>query len=110
MIAYCGLTCTECPAYQATQTNDVALAQKTADGWAQAFNAKITVADVWCDGCLVEGKKCSHCGECAIRACAMDKGVENCAHCDEYACDTVGQIHAMAPPAKETLDAIHASL
>ena len=110
MISYCGLTCTECDAFIATQTGDEAKAKATAAMWAKEFNASITVDDVWCDGCLVEGKKCTHCGECKIRACAREKGVENCAHCADYACAVVGEIHGMVPAAKEALDRIRDGL
>ena len=110
MIAYCGITCTKCEAYLATQINDVEQATKTAEMWAKAFNASITIDDVWCDGCLVEGKKCSHCAECEIRACAMGKDVANCGHCDDYACEQLTGFFGMVPAAKETLDEVRAGL
>ena len=110
MIAYCGLTCTECPAYLATRTGDQAKAAEVAAMWSRDYGIKVTPDDVWCDGCLVDGKKCAHCAECEIRACAQEKAVANCAHCDEYACDTLGKFFAMVPPAKATLDGIRASL
>ena len=109
MIAYCGLTCTECPAYTATQSGDTALAQRTAEGWAQMFDAPVTVDDVWCDGCLVEGRKCTHCGECEIRACGVERGVDNCPSCADYPCDKLAGLHGMVPAARETLDRLLAS-
>jgi hypothetical protein len=30
---------------------------------------------------------CGFCHLCPIRACALDKGVPNCAHCPAYACE-----------------------
>lgn len=106
MIAYCGLLCTECPAFLATQANDTAKAQETADQWSKAFNVQVSVEDIWCDGCLAEGRKCAHCGDCEIRACAKEKGVVNCAHCDTYPCAPLSGLFKMAPPAQEILEDI----
>lgn len=109
MIAYCGLICTSCPAYLATRANDQQKARETAEMWSRDYNTTVTVEDVWCDGCLVEGKKCAHCGECQIRACARGKNVDNCAQCDDYACETLSQLLDVVPAAKETLDRIRES-
>jgi hypothetical protein len=110
MIAYCGITCTDCHGYIATKTNDHELAEKTAKLWSEQFNIDVKVTDVWCDGCLVGGKKCSHCSECEIRACAEKEEVENCAHCVDYPCSTLKQFFAMAPDTQKTLDAVKAGL
>lgn len=109
MVAYCGLVCTECPAYIATQANDVAAIQRVAEKWAKEFNATFTADDVWCDGCLSDGPRlCSHCGECKVRACAISRGVVNCAHCDDYGCETLTGFLVYAPGAKVTLEEIRA--
>ena len=108
MIAYCGLQCTRCDAYLATQADDEARARATAVAWSQQFGVAVSVADVWCDGCLVGGKKCAHCGECEIRACAGARAVANCGHCDDYPCEKLAQLLAMVPEAKDRLDRIHA--
>ena len=84
MIAYCGLVCTECPAYLATKTNDEKMAKETAEMWTKHYKVDVKVEDVWCDGCLVEGKKCAHCGMCEIRVCGIEKGAKNYGHCDDY--------------------------
>lgn len=105
MIAYCGLFCSDCAAYKATRTNDVALAQATARQWSEQFHIDIKLEHVWCDGCLVEGKKCSHCAECEVRACARNRGVSTCGACGEYGtCATLNGFFAMVPAAKATLD------
>lgn len=104
MIAHCGLVCTACEAYKATRTMDAALAKATAAAWSKQFNVRVEVDDVWCDGCLVEGKKCTHCKECEIRACAMQRGVVNCGHCDDFACDKLDLIFQMVPAARQRLE------
>jgi len=107
MIAYCGLVCTECPAYVATQADDREALERVAAQWREEYNAPgITVASVLCDGCLDGGRKCSHCAECDIRACGVERGVANCAHCEEYVCEKLEGFFGFAPGARETLDEI----
>jgi Protein of unknown function (DUF3795) len=104
MIGYCGLICTECPAYLATKANDEKKANETAELWTKHYGIDIKVEDVWCDGCLVDGKKCGHCGVCEIRACAVEKGVKNCGHCDDYSCEKLDGYLKMIPDARIVLD------
>ena len=111
MIAYCGLICTDCPAYIGTQTNDQVLLEKTLAQWQAEFNAPgMTLQDVMCDGCLVGGRKCGHCAECEMRSCGIERGVANCAHCQDYACEKLGQFFTFVPTAKITLDEIRLKL
>ena len=110
MIAYCGIVCTGCEAYIATQTGDEKKARETAEMWSKAYNANIKLEDVWCNGCLVEGKKCAHCHECEIRKCAREKGFVNCAHCPDYKCETLKGFLKMVPDAEKLLDEIRAGL
>jgi hypothetical protein len=111
MIAYCGLTCTECPAYIATQTNDAEAMARVAEQWSAEHSAQLTVEDCWCNGCLAEkGPWMSHCAECDIRACGVEKGVENCAQCDDYGCGKLSEFFGFVPAAKETLDGIRSVL
>jgi hypothetical protein len=111
MTAFCGLTCTDCPALIATRAgNEVALA-KVAEQWSQEFNAQLTVDDCRCDGCLSEtGPWMSHCAECNMRACAVERGVDTCAHCADYRCDKLTEFFGFVPEAKATLDAIRDAL
>jgi hypothetical protein len=112
IIAYCGLVCSDCPAYVATQADDRAALEQVAAQWREEFNAPdLTVESIICDGCLTdEGRKCNHCFECQIRACAMERGVANCAYCDDYGCEKIEGFFGFAPDAKATLDGIRQSL
>jgi hypothetical protein len=111
MIGYCGLVCTECPAYIATKANDAAAIEETAKLWAEAYGAPITADGVWCDGCLSAGPRlCAHCDECDVRACAVDRGVLNCAHCDDYGCEIITAFTTNVPQAKAVLEEIRAAL
>jgi len=104
IIGVCGITCTECPAYIATQNDDDELRVKTAKEWSQMFHADIKPENINCDGCNTEGKKIQHCNECEIRLCGIDKGLMNCSQCGDYACSKLEEFFKMVPAAKETLD------
>lgn len=112
IIAYCGLVCTDCPAYIATQANDWAALEQVAAQWREEFNApNISAEGVLCDGCLTDlGHKFGHCHECRIRACGLDRGVLNCAYCEDYACDTLQGFFNMVPDARTRLDGIRSTL
>ena len=106
MIAYCGIVCTECPAFEATQKNDDAKRREVAEAWTKQYNMSIKPEDVNCDGCKSEGKRFGYCNICQIRKCALGRGVENCAYCGEYACDNLTSFISMVPHAKTTLEEI----
>jgi hypothetical protein len=110
MVAYCGIVCTECPAFVATKQDDMEALAKVAEQWSKEFNASLKAEDCICDGCIGEGRKIGHCAECEIRACAIGRGVVNCAHCDDYGCEKLAGFFQFAPNAKATLDEIRLSL
>lgn len=112
MIAYCGLTCTDCPAYLATRADDRAELERVAAMWREEYNAPdITAESVICDGCLADSeRKCGHWHECEIRACAMALNVANCAHCADYGCDKIEGFFGFVPDARATLDRVRAGL
>lgn len=106
IIAYCGLVCDECPAYLATQADDDAERAKIAAEWAKAFGGELKKEEINCDGCLgAEGRKIGYCGMCEIRACAVERSLDNCAHCSDYACELLQGFLKGAPVAKEILEA-----
>ena len=109
--AYCGLDCSECEAYIATQNNDMAALQKVAEHWSQEYKTPFTAETVVCDGCThVQGRHPGYCGICAIRACGSARGVANCAHCAEYACDKLAGFLGAVAEAKSALERIRAGL
>jgi hypothetical protein len=112
MIAYCGLICSECPAYLATQADDEAELERVAAMWREEYSTpSITVESVICDGCLgTTGRKCSHCFDCEIRACAMALNLANCGHCASYSCGRLEGFFGFVPSARTTLDGIRAGL
>ncbi len=112
--AVCGLDCSQCEAYQATQTNDVAAKERIAAQWRATFNSPdITADSVTCDGCLTDGRHGGYCGQCPVRACGSARGVPTCAHCSEFDnCATLAGFLAQGPTdeLRKTLVALRASL
>lgn len=85
MIAYCGINCTACDAYLATQANDRAAQGALLEKWRVEYDApEMTLAAVTCDGCTSTGRLGGYCNECPMHACGAEKDVQNCASCDDY--------------------------
>ncbi|MFO7618794.1 MAG: DUF3795 domain-containing protein [Thermoplasmata archaeon] len=105
IIGFCGLVCTDCPAYLATQKNDEKLRKETAAKWSEMYHSDIKPDAINCDGCTTPGKKFHHCTECEMRLCGLAKGVKNCGHCTDYACDKLVAFFKYVPDAKDVLDA-----
>ena len=112
MIAFCGLTCTECDGYLATQANDLAALERQAERARTQWGVlDATAESVKCDGCQTAyGRKIGYCAQCAIRACGTARGVANCAVCPDYGCDKLTGFLAMAPKARATLESLRAGL
>jgi len=107
ILAYCGLSCDECGAYIATVNDDDAKRAEMAETWSKEFNGNLKPSDINCVGCLsTEEPLFMHCKVCEIRKCGIERGVENCAHCDDYACDQLVKFFEMAPPCREALERI----
>lgn len=111
MIAYCGLNCAQCPALLATQQDDDNERKKVAEQWSKQYSSEIKPEDINCLGCLSEKRPVFHyCTICEIRKCGRERGVINCAHCDDYACEKLNNFFSMAPEAKNSLEEIRKNL
>lgn len=105
MLAYCGLVCTDCSAYIATQKGDIPALEQIAAKWGKELNLALTWEDCRCDGCLATtGRQIDYCRECQVRACAIARGLENCAHCPDYACEKLERVFGFAPEARTKLE------
>jgi hypothetical protein len=111
IVAFCGLICTDCGAFIATQENDDAKRREVAEAWSKAFGHEIKPEDINCDGCLtVDGRHINYCSICEIRKCGMERGVENCAHCVDYACEKLTKSFDETSEARKTLEEIRQQL
>jgi hypothetical protein len=111
MIAYCGIVCTDCGAFIATQNNDDAKRKEVAEEWTGKYNHDFKPEDINCDGCLVTTDRVlNYCNVCEVRKCGQEKGVANCAYCEDYSCDKLEKFFEMVPQNKVTLDEIRKGL
>jgi hypothetical protein len=111
MIAICGIPCHECGAFLATRDGDDEKRAEVAQLWSKEYKSDIKPEDINCEGCLsVSGNLFNYSKTCEIRKCGNEKGVVNCAHCNDYACEKLEKFFEMVPDAKKRLDGIRAKL
>jgi hypothetical protein len=84
MIASCGLVCSDCEAYTATQAGDMEKLAKLAVKWGGDKN--LSAEDMFCDGCT-STRPYKNTLNCVVRNCVQDKGIKMCSQCSDYACD-----------------------
>lgn len=106
LIAVCGVSCTECHAYAATQADDEAALTRIAAEWTAGLGKTYTADDIRCDGCRTHGRRLSgYCSTCEIKACAEGKANRTCGHCATGPCDKI-----VAPEARDAIAALQAQL
>jgi hypothetical protein len=107
IISICGNICNDFAAFKATLEDDDLKRKETAESWSKRYESDIKPEDINCEGCLSKGKIVfSYCNVCEIRKCGFEKGVENCAHCDEYICDKLEGFFKSVPDNRKVLDNI----
>ncbi len=110
-ISFCGLICSDCPTFIATQNNDDIEREKIAKEWTKEYKHEFKTQDINCDGCISkEGRHIGYCSICEIRTCATEKSVKNCAYCKNYICEKLSKFFDMAPHAAKSLEEIRKSL
>ncbi len=111
MIAYCGLDCAECPAHLAWKNDDDKLREKQAEEWGSP-DYPLEAADINCVGCKVDAEpKFKFCKTCSVKSCGNEHGVETCAHCDDYGCDTLeGWLAQAGDELRQKLEKMRAAL
>ncbi len=107
MIAYCGLVCTSCPQFIATQNDDDIARKKAAEFMSKEYGLNIKPEEINCDGCLSSsGRLLAYCSTCEVRKCAIAKSVENCSTCDDLPCEKLNEFHEFSPYAKACFEAL----
>jgi len=106
IISACGLDCLSCEAYLATQAKDQNQKEDIAIRWSASYDANLSAADIYCEGCMSSGPRFSWCGKCPIRACVVARGYQNCAECVDFPCSTNEFLYNAVPAAKETIEAL----
>lgn len=112
IVGFCGIVCSKCRAYVATQKNDLELKKEVARSWSTE-QEQLRPEDISCRGCLASPESLlKFCHTCAVRACGYQRNIKNCAYCDEFPCVKLsGLWKAMgSDKEKQTLEEIRRGL
>ena len=96
----CGLDCSSCPAFIATQNDDDKFREKTAKEWTKRYRTDgrnrppLEAKNINCKGCLSSGPVYLYCRQCKIRQCGLKKGIKNCEECEEYKCNKLIELQS----------------
>jgi hypothetical protein len=108
-LAYCGIDCTTCEEYLATEEGASEGCVELLAYWKCEY-PDITYDEVTCYGCREAGARLFFlCEKCEIRRCARQRGVETCADCTDYPCKKLEHHLALFPSAKRNLEMIRRS-
>ena len=111
MIACCGLDCSKCEGFLATQADDDSKRAEVAEQWSIRYDADIKPEQINCDGCRSGDKRIfDHTDICELRKCCIEKDIANCAACDMYACYKLKAFFEVAPEARAALDALRSQM
>lgn len=105
-MAYCGLVCDRCPIYLASREENEDKQRnmriEVARMCNELYQAQYKLEDVTdCDGCRADtGRLFTGCRKCEIRACAMNRKIEHCGQCGDYACDRLKKMFLTDPEIK----------
>jgi len=106
MLGMCGLICSDCPAFLATQKDDDVERKKVAK-LRSTDSQVLEVQDINCDGCTKSGGRLfKFSNNCEVRRCGITKNINNCADCAEYPCKKLELPHKQSPDAKANLEEI----
>ncbi|MBU3949058.1 MAG: DUF3795 domain-containing protein, partial [Proteobacteria bacterium] len=104
MIAYCGIDCSKCPSYLATQSGKHQELEKVAKSLEKVYRTEVKPEYVICDGCRSEGRLSYFCrNKCKMRKCCTDKGFHSCIECFDFPCKELEFELNNAPEAKNNL-------
>ena len=88
LAAVCGLYCGACAIYRARRDDNRERLEEICQ--LMSSRQQVTLDDLYCDGCLAQGRLSPYCLECKIRLCAMDKpGITRCSDCPDFPCSLI---------------------
>ncbi len=113
VISPCGIDCTGCQAYIATQANDLDKLNEIAKSWSDE-TVQYKHTDIVCDGCFSQRLN-TFCKDCEVRICAKENGHRVCSQCNLYPCDRLKNLwnsftSYSADELKATLDRVSSQI
>ncbi len=104
MIAYCGIDCSKCESYLATQSGKHEELEKVAKKLAKVYRAEVKPEYVICDGCRAGGRHSYFCtNSCKMRKCCIENGYYSCIKCSDFPCKELQFELNNTPEAKDNL-------
>jgi hypothetical protein len=104
ILTRCGYRCDLCLAYRPNVEKNPSNQQKLSDGWHKYFGFRIPQEQVLCDGCMSDHPKLID-QACPVRPCAIEKGRDNCAQCEQYVCEKLKERLVMYEEVKNRIGA-----
>ena len=101
----CGQFCGDCKIYIAYSTNNKTAQREIAKETGKVKGRALSAEQVKCLGCKGVAASLWR-TNCAIRACAEERGVEFCYQCRSYVCDMLSSFFETRPGAAENLRTI----
>ena len=94
LFSKCGCNCGRCPSYKENLQTDEDR-QRCSDGWYKYLGIRLSPGKLrLCDGCQApDDENPVRYQNCYVRKCVIRNGVETCAHCSEYPCEDVKNLH-----------------
>ena len=86
VLTRCGYRCDLCLAYASNVSKNPADREKLSDGWFKYYGFRIPPERILCDGCMAQDPRLID-KACPVRPCVIEKGLQNCAQCEDYVCD-----------------------
>ena len=85
-LSYCGLICLSCPIYLVAREPDNSKKEQMVSNIIRICKEEYNIK------------------------CAVEKGLANCAYCEDYACDDLAELFKSDPTAKARLDEIRSTI
>lgn len=90
ILTRCGYRCDLCLAYAPNVDKHPENRQLLSDGWFRYFGFRLAPETIRCDGCMAEDPDLIDTA-CPVRPCVIERGLDNCAKCEDFVCDRLGQ-------------------
>lgn len=90
VLTRCGYRCDLCLAYKPNVEESPSNQKKLSDGWYKYFGFRIPPEKIICDGCMADNPRLID-QTCPVRPCVLEKGLENCAQCEQYICGKLAE-------------------
>jgi len=105
MFAYCGIDCSKCKSYIATQSGSCEALAKVAKNLEKTYRAEVKPEYVICDGCKTDKRHSFFCSNlCKMRQCCIGKKYNSCIECSDYPCKELELELNNTPEARKNLE------